>query len=108
MRGLPVLLTLIFGLGSGYLLGPRLVERRLDNQPFNLGDVFNDGVRSGVLGAGVGAGLGWVLGAAADRRRHNQDLIRFIEVQTGRGDLTDDQRAALAYVAQDLRQRFSK
>jgi hypothetical protein len=108
MKGLAVLLTLLFGLGTGYLLGPRLVERRIENQPFDLGDVFNDGVRAGVLGSGVGAGVGWVLGAAAERRRRAQDLIRFLEIQTGRGDLTDDQRAALAYVAQDLRQTFSK
>lgn len=108
MRGFAVLLTLIFGLGAGYLLGPRLVERRLADQPFTLGEVFQDGVRSGVLGAGVGAGLGCVLGAAADHRRRTRDLIRFIEVQTGRGDLTDDQRSALAYVAQDLRETFSK
>ena len=108
MRGFAVLLTVLCGLGSGYLLGPRLLQHRLNTQPFDLVEVYQDGVRSGVTGSAVGAGLGWVLGSAAGRRRRTRDLIRLLEAQTGRRDLSDDQRAALAYVAQDLRETDSK
>lgn len=108
MRYLPLLIAVFSGLVSGSLLRPHAVEHHLGNQPFDLADVYRSGVLAGVTGSAVGYGVGLAVTTGLARRRQQRDLVRLLEAQTGRADLSDDQRAALAYVTQDLRETFSK
>jgi hypothetical protein len=94
------------GLLVGHFAADRAVDHYLLHTPFNLIDVYRAGMVWGIVGGVIAAGI---VAALARPERHAQAaLIRLLEAQTGRGDLTNDQRAALAYVAQDLRDSVSK
>lgn len=108
MRALSLLAAVFSGLVVGYGLRDHAVDHHLRNHPFDLSDVYRSGVLAGVMGSAVGYGVGLAVTTGLARRRQQRDLVRFLDAQTGRADLSNDQRAALAYVAQDLRETFSE
>ena len=103
---IPLALVVAGSLTTGYLLRPVVIEHHLNNTPFDLREIYQAGLLAGVAGAS-GAALGIAI-YPGQRRRIHQAVIRELEAQTGRADLTGEQRAALAYVAQDLREIDSK
>jgi hypothetical protein len=62
--------------------------------------------RIALIGAALGLGVVEAAIRFNDRGKPHRDAIRLLYAQMGRRDLGDDQRAAIAYVIQDLEDDF--
>ena len=102
---LPAIVAIALGSAVALAASRAAVDSHINRGRFTLAGLDRTGVMAGAGATGLVLGVGLAIGRKPNPQ---QDVIRFLEGQTGRGDLTDDQRAALAYVAQDLRDSSSK
>lgn len=101
---IPAVVAVAVGAAVALAGTQRAVSAHTSRAEFALGDLYRTGAIAGSVATGAVLCVGLALGRKPDPRG---DVIRFLDAQTGRADLTDDQRAALAYVAQDLRDSAS-
>ena len=101
---IPAIVAALIGGAIAFAGTESTVQRHTNRLRFDLADLYRAGAVAGAGATGLAIVVGLAIGRKADPRG---DVIRFLEAQTGREDLSDDQRAALAYVAQDLRDSAS-
>jgi hypothetical protein len=101
---LPALVAVAVGSAVALSGTQRTVSAYTNRPQFTLASLY----RTGAIAGSVATGAVLVAGLAIGRKPNPKaDVIRYLEAQTGRADLSIDQRAALAYVAQDLRDSAS-
>ena len=97
---IPAFVAVVVGSAVALSGTQRAIYAHTTRPQFTLASLYRTGAIAGSLATGAVLGLGLAIGRKPNPKA---DVIRYLEAQTGRADLSDDQRAALAYVAQDLR-----
>lgn len=101
---LPALVAVAVGSAVALSGTQRAIHAHTTRPAFTLSSLYRTGAIAGSVATGAVLGLGLAIGRKPNPKA---DVLRFLEAQTGRPDLSNDQRAALAYVAQDLRDSAS-
>ena len=104
-----LLFTLIAALVAGGTLANWLVEAIVHSgNRFSLHDISTVSKRVTLLGAMVGLGASLAIDLVRKKQREQQLILKFLLLQAGRTDLSDDYRAAFAFVSQELKERECK
>lgn len=100
--------TLFGGFTVATVARPHIVEHQINRESFALVDLYTSGYVATMAGSLAGLVGGMVLTSRQRKHIHQQQIVALLHQQTGRADLSNEQRAAVAYVAEDIRESISK
>jgi hypothetical protein len=103
-----ILCTLAGGFTAATVARPHVVEHQINRESFALVDLYRSGYVATMGGSMAGLIGGLFLTSRQRKHLHQQQVVALLREQTGRADLSNEQRAAVAYVAEDIWESISK